>query len=159
MHFDSPSVAQEDMLELATTKLTLDEQVSSEAAVSGEVAEKIGVEEGDEGVIEKKIKTSLLTTLKKRFEGDDDAYQATHPGAEEELSDSSEGEDGDGEEEDVNMTKSEEGAEQEVNKKPEDSKDDGGEIKEDVPNANPKIEVDVPDNTSELSSIPSARSE
>jgi hypothetical protein len=57
------------MLALATTKLALDEQVSAESAVSGEMAGNLEIEEGNEGIIEKKVKTSLMSTLQKRFEG------------------------------------------------------------------------------------------
>lgn len=57
------------MLALADTKLALDEQVSAEAAVSGELAGNIDIDEGQEGVIEKKVKTSLMSTLQKRFDG------------------------------------------------------------------------------------------
>lgn len=57
------------MLALADTKLALDEQVSAEAAVSGELAGNIDIDEGSEGIIEKKVKTSLMSTLQKRFDG------------------------------------------------------------------------------------------
>lgn len=57
------------MLALADTKLALDEQVSAEAAVSGELAGNIDIDEGNEGIIEKKVKTSLMSTLQKRFDG------------------------------------------------------------------------------------------
>lgn len=54
---------------MADTKLALDEQVSAEAAVSGELAGNIDIDEGSEGIIEKKVKTSLMSTLQKRFDG------------------------------------------------------------------------------------------
>lgn len=57
------------MLALADTKLALDEQVSAEAAVSGELAGNIDIDEGQESVIEKKVKTSLMSTLQRRFDG------------------------------------------------------------------------------------------
>lgn len=57
------------MLALADTKLALDEQVSAEAAASGELAGNIDIDEGSEGIIEKKVKTSLMSTLQKRFDG------------------------------------------------------------------------------------------
>lgn len=57
------------MLALADTKLALDEQVSAQAAVSGELAGNIDIDEGSEGIIEKKVKTSLMSTLQRRFDG------------------------------------------------------------------------------------------
>lgn len=84
---------EEDILSLAETKLALDEQVAGESAISGEQAEKLEIEEGDEGIVEKKVKASLyvpcmsyrqngrliliplsMTTLQKRFQGDDQTY-------------------------------------------------------------------------------------
>lgn len=70
---------EEDMLALADTKLALDQQVSAESAVSGEMAAGLEIDEGEEGVVEKKIKASLMTTLQSRFEHDvaEQEYQAT----------------------------------------------------------------------------------
>jgi hypothetical protein len=66
------------MLALADTKLALDEQVSAESAVSGDLAERnLEIDEGQEGAVEKKVKASLMQTLQKRFEGDDTEYQQT----------------------------------------------------------------------------------
>ena len=54
---------QEDMLALADTKLALDEQVSAESAVSGELAQKLEIDDGAEGLVEKKVKASLYVVL------------------------------------------------------------------------------------------------
>lgn len=67
--FVTRGTIEEDMLALADTKLALDQQVSAETAVSGDMAANLEIDEGSEGIIEKKIKTSLMSTLQKRFEG------------------------------------------------------------------------------------------
>ena len=94
---------EEDMLALADTKLALDQQVSAESAVSGEMAAGLEIDEGEEGVVEKKIKASLMTTLQSRFEHDvaEQEYQATQAagggaenGDEEDEADEPEEEDG-----------------------------------------------------------------
>lgn len=70
------------MLELANTKLALDEQVSAESAVTSDVGEKnLDIDEGQEGVVEKKVKASLMQTLQKRFEGGDADFQHTQTDA------------------------------------------------------------------------------
>ena len=51
------------MLALADTKLALDEQVSAESAVSGELAQKLEIDDGAEGLIEKKVKASLCVAV------------------------------------------------------------------------------------------------
>lgn len=76
--FVTKGTIEEDMLALADTKLALDQQVSAESAVSGDLAASIELAE-EEGIVEKKVKASLMTTLQTRFEKDagEQEYQAT----------------------------------------------------------------------------------
>lgn len=76
--FVTKGTIEEDMLALADTKLALDQQVSAESAVSGDMAASIELAE-EEGIVEKKVKASLMTTLQTRFEADagEQEYQAT----------------------------------------------------------------------------------
>lgn len=78
---------EEDMRELATKKLLLDQNVSGQSndlpSSSDAATAKKGAEEGeaDQAQLEKKVRTSLLSNLKKRFEDEAKGITDTKPSA------------------------------------------------------------------------------